>query len=56
MTFSVEDFTDEDMAEVGRALMQTLNDNRNHILLKNWHPLQCPSEIVVDLLNAWDEK
>lgn len=44
------------MANVGRALMEAIHDNRNHPLLKNWHPNNCPSEIVVDLLNAYDDE
>ncbi len=41
-----DEFEDEDMAAVGRALMETLRLN-----YPSWMPLQCPSEVVVDLLN-----
>ena len=47
---------DEDMAAVGRALMEVLESNRNHIFLEHWLPAQCPSEIVCDLLNELDDK
>lgn len=46
---------DRDMAEVGSALMATLTACNDHPALKYWAPLNCPSEIVVDLLNALDE-
>lgn len=37
---------DEDMAEVGRSLMESLRLNH-----PNWMPADNPAEIVVDLLN-----
>lgn len=49
------EFDDADMAAVGRALIDTLNSNAGHSVLKGWAPAQCPSEIVVDLLNRIDE-
>jgi hypothetical protein len=39
-------YTDEDMAAVGRSLMETIRIN-----CPKWAPLQDPAEIVVDLLN-----
>jgi len=43
---------DEDMAAVGRNLMEAIESARNSDpWMKNWAPLQCPSEIVFDLLN-----
>ncbi len=50
-----DDYTDEDMAAVGRGLMEALRINSGHAFLQDWHPADCPSEIVVDLLNALDE-
>jgi hypothetical protein len=50
------EFTDEDMAAVGRALMEALHDNREHRELRGWHPLNSPAEIVVDLLNRLDDQ
>lgn len=47
---------DEDMAAVGRSLMEILQSNRDHSFLKHWRPAQCPSEIVTDLLNELDER
>ena len=46
----------EDMANVGEYLMDTLESNRQHPLLKHWLPADNPAEIVVDLLNAYDDK
>lgn len=43
----------DDMEEVGRRLMDTLHDNRE--CLRGWSPNDCPTEIVVDLINARDE-
>jgi hypothetical protein len=50
-------YDDVDMAAVGRALMQAIEQARtSDPWMKNWSPLQCPSEIVFDLLNrASDE-
>lgn len=46
------EYDDEDMAAVGRALMEALEQARNSDpWMKTWAPLQCPSEIVFDLLN-----
>jgi hypothetical protein len=44
-----------DMANVGRALMTAIADNASSPPLKGWHPADCPSEIVVDLLNMLDD-
>jgi hypothetical protein len=41
----------EDMANVGRALIATIASNVG----KDWHPAECPSEIVVDLINERDD-
>lgn len=46
----------EDMANVGESLMDTLESNRQHPLLKHWYPADDPAEIVADLLNANDDK
>ena len=46
----------EDMANVGRALMNAIEkDFASHPFMKAWHPADCPTEIVGDLLNALDE-
>jgi hypothetical protein len=46
----------DDMAEVGTALMKAIEYGcKNHPAMDGWHPAQCPSEIVVDLLNQLDE-
>lgn len=46
----------EDMANVGRALMAAIEkDYGSHPFLQNWHPINCPSEIVGDLLTALDQ-
>jgi hypothetical protein len=50
-----EEFGDEDMAAVGRALMEAIHDNREHPALAGWMPMDSPVEIVVDLLNELDE-
>lgn len=50
---SSDQYTAGDMEEVGRRLMDALHDNRDS--LKGWHPGDCPTEIVSDLLNARDE-
>lgn len=44
-----------DMANVGRALMTAIADNAGSPPLKGWHPADCPSEIVSDLLNLLDD-
>jgi hypothetical protein len=46
---------DESLYEAGEALVKAIEDNREHPALKNWAPTQCPSEVVVDLLNVIDE-
>lgn len=48
-----DQYTPEDMEEVGRRLIDTLHDNRNS--LKGWFQADCPTEIVCDLINARDE-
>lgn len=46
----------DDMAAVGNALMDAIEKNyAGHPFMKQWHPCDCPSEIVGDLLNALDE-
>lgn len=45
------DFTDEDMAAVGRATMAAIKVHANI----GWAPADCPSEIVGDLRNDRDE-
>lgn len=46
----------EDMANVGAELMSAIKDYSGHAAMKGWHPADCPSEIVGDLLNALDER
>lgn len=46
----------EDMANVGEALMEVLRMNAEHPRLKGWAPADCPSEIVTDLLNDFDDE
>lgn len=41
------EYTDEDMANVGRALMEALPDGYSY--------MNCPSEIVADLMNQRDD-
>ncbi|AGH48729.1 hypothetical protein G432_05010 [Sphingomonas sp. MM-1] len=53
---SVHQFDADDMEAVGRSLMETIESNRSHPLLKDWAPTDDPAEIVADLLNAYDEK
>jgi hypothetical protein len=52
---ALESQDDQDMADVGRALMETINSNSRHGELKGWAPTNCPSEVVTDLLNRIDE-
>lgn len=51
-----EDLHEEDMANVGSALMEALSDYREHPCIKGWAPADCPTEIVGDLLNVIDER
>lgn len=45
-----------DMEAVGNALMDAIEkDFASHPFMKGWHPADCPTEIVGDLLNALDE-
>ena len=44
------EFTDEDMAAVGRALMRAIATHAD----KGWSPAECPSEIVGDMRNERD--
>ncbi len=46
-----QEFTDEDMAAVGRALMAAIEVHAD----AGWHPSDCPSEIVGGLRNQRDE-
>ena len=50
MTETTE-YTDDDMAAVGRATMAAIKANANI----GWTPADCPSEIVGDLRNERDE-
>lgn len=44
------------MEAVGNALMDAIEkDYASHPFMKGWHPADCPTEIVGDLLNALDE-
>ncbi|BAU77442.1 hypothetical protein [Metapseudomonas furukawaii] len=45
------EYTDEDMAAVGRALMQAIAQHAP----PGWHPADCPSEIVADLAGQLTE-
>lgn len=45
----------EDMAAVGRALMDAIESFSDEPPLKGWAPAQCPSEIVGDLVNMLEE-
>jgi len=46
----------EDMQAVGNSLMDAIEkDFADHPFMKGWHPADCPTEIVGDLLNALDE-
>lgn len=47
----VTEFTDEDAADVGRALIKAIEVHA----YPGWSPAQCPSEIVGDLRNKCDE-
>lgn len=50
-------YGDEDMADVGRAFMEAIEQARSSDpWVKTWAPIQCPSEIIFDLLNRYDEK
>ncbi|WP_374503033.1 hypothetical protein [Zoogloea sp.] len=45
------EFSDDDMAAVGRALMAAISAHAP----PGWHPAQCPTEIVGDLRTQCDE-
>lgn len=45
----------EDKATVGENLLNAISCCSQHELLKDWRPINCPSEIVCDLLNEFDE-
>lgn len=47
----ITEYTDEDMAEVGRALMRAIEAHAD----EGWHAMDCPSEIVGDLRGERDE-
>jgi hypothetical protein len=47
----MDEYTDEDMAAVGRALMKAIVVHA----YPGWCPADCPSEIVGDLRNECDE-
>lgn len=40
-----------DMANVGRSLLERIADHSREGPLKGWHPADCPTEVVCDLLN-----
>jgi hypothetical protein len=46
-----DEFSDEQMADVGRNLMKAVSAHA----YKDWHPNNCPSEIVGDLRGLCDE-
>ena len=46
-----QEFSDESMADVGRALMEAIETYAD----KGWHPMDCPTEIVGDLHNEREE-
>lgn len=48
-----DQFSAEDMEEVGRRLMDTIQSCGES--LRGWAPADCPTEIVVDLINERDE-
>ena len=50
MTETTE-YTDEDMAVVGRATMAAVKSHANI----GWSPVDCPSELIGDLRNERDE-
>lgn len=50
-----QDFTDEDMAAVGRSLMAAIEAHHDDPWMKDWAPADDPAEIVGDLLNALEE-
>lgn len=52
---ATEDAVRDDMANVGEALMEALGGASGHEFMKSWRPVDCPTEIVFDLLNAHDE-
>jgi hypothetical protein len=43
------------MARVGRALVEAIASCAKSGPLKGWHPMDCPSEIVADLVNRLEE-
>ena len=48
---------DEDMANVGRAFMEAIEQARtSDPWMKDWAPIQCLSEIIFDLLNRFDDE
>jgi hypothetical protein len=52
-----QEYSDDDMADVGRAFMEAIEQARTgDPFMKGWAPLQCPSELVFDLLNRMDEQ
>lgn len=45
-----------DMANVGKALLDAITTYvKAPSLIENWHPADCPTEIVGDLYNLFDE-
>lgn len=45
------EFTDEDMAQVGRDLMEEIEAHSGQWPLKGWGPMDTPAEVVTDLIN-----
>lgn len=57
VTILPQEYTDEDMAVVGRAFMEAIEQARqSDPWVKDWAPAQCPSEIIFDLLNRSDDQ
>lgn len=46
---------DDDMRNVGEALMEAIRDYAPSAFMRGWSPCDCPSEIVGDLLLALEE-
>jgi hypothetical protein len=45
------EYSDEDMAQVGRDLMEEIETHSGQWPLKGWGPMDTPSEVVTDLVN-----
>jgi hypothetical protein len=51
----MSNFTDEDMAQVGRDLMEEIEAHSGQWPIKGWGPMDTPAEIVTDLINLAQE-